>query len=630
MFQVLAYVMFTLIATSVASYIAGRFLKRYTGFLTAFGLALTTLLLLSIEPEVFESGVYEEYSWTLVLPTKLGLRADGLSFTLAFIISFISALASIYSVEYTRKQNKHGLYFCLLSLMAFAMTGAVLAKDLATLFFFWEFSVAIPLFLIAEWGYGDRWSTAMRFFLFSRFGGSLLLVGLALTYVSFGSLDIDVLSHSHQLKPEISIVIVLLMVLGFSVKMAIWPFHGWLPSAYADAPIPVAVLLSGVMSKLGVYGVVRVMQIFHEAICWEAQAILLGLAYITALYGGAMAFRSDDLRKIFAYSSMSHMGYILLGFSTLTTHGHGFSGALLHMVNHVLSKSALFFCVGLILKMFGTADVKQLKGGYRRAPLLFTLAILGALGLIGLPPTIGFWSKDMLLGFSLELGLPAAFLMVIVALLSTAYNLRWIVHTFVRSSSQNVVEKTSLVMSVPILVIVVLALTPPVYMNVLTGLLEVEHAMVEIIPLIMTAMALIAGSLIVYVTTYRSWTLPTWLIHNSATLLNILSLEWVYLGVFREGLLKLADWIKLSLDKALDGFNYFVANSTINFASHMYRSVDRTIDGFNDLLSAYALYISERVRKLQTGVLPYNILAMVLALSAVLLILFMISYFGAV
>jgi len=630
MFQVLAYVMFTLIATSAASYIAGRFLKRYTGLLTAFGLSLATLLLLSIEPEVFESGVYEEYSWTLVLPMKLGLRADGLSLTLAFIISFVSTLASIYSVEYMRKQNKHGLYFCLLSLMAFAMTGAVLAKDLATLFFFWEFSVAIPLFLIAEWGYGDRWSTAMRFFLFSRFGGGLLLAGLALTYASFGSLDMDILSHSHQLKPEVSTIIVLLMVLGFSVKMAIWPFHGWLPSAYADAPIPVAVLLSGVMSKLGVYGVVRVMQIFHETICWEVQVILLGLAYITALYGGVMAFRSDDLRKMFAYSSMSHMGYILLGFSMLTTHGHGFSGALLHMVNHVLSKSALFFCVGLILRMFGTADVKQLKGGYGRAPLLFTLTILGALGLIGLPPTIGFWSKDMLLGFSLELGPPAAFLMVIVALLSTAYNLRWIAHIFMRSSSQNVVEKPSLVMSIPILVIIIFTLTPPVYMDVLTGLLEVEHAVVETAPLMMTVVALIAGSLIVYTATYRSWTLPTQLIHGSATFLNILSLEWIYLRVFRNGLLKLAYWIKLNLDKALDSFNYLVANSTINLARYIYRSVDRTIDGFNDLLSAYALYVSERVRKLQTGILPYNILAMVLALSVVLLTLFIISYFALV
>ncbi|MCS7113027.1 MAG: hypothetical protein NZ955_03600 [Candidatus Bathyarchaeota archaeon] len=601
MMPFLAYAMSILILTSIISYLAGRVLKNRTGFLTASGLALATLFLITIIPEVSRGEVYEEYMWTHILPSKFGLRADGLSLTLAIMVGLLSVFASIYSVEYMRNRDEHGLFFGLLSLMAFTMTGAVLAVDLAILFFFWEFTVVIPVFIIAKWGYGARWSTAIRFFLFSRLGGGLLLAGLILIYVSFGSLDMRILPYlirEYHLKPEILTLIAALMILGFSVKMAIWPFHGWIPSAYVNAPIPVAMILSSVMSKLGVYGIVRVIQIFHEAVGWDLQNIVAVLALLTALYGGAMASIRDDLREILAYSSMSHMGYILLGFSILAIHGHGFTGALLHMLNHALSKGILFLCVGLMLRLFGTVDIRKLRGCCKRSPLLFALAVIGALGLIGLPPTLGFWSKDMLLGFSLKLGYPIASLMIVAAFLSIVYNFRWILYvsTGIQSGGSTKLPYT---MATPVILLAALTLTSLTYVDYLTYLMNLEHIVVEPIPLLITVISLAIGFSTVYVTISRGWIIPNSILGIQITLLKIASLEWLYTEVFTKGIL--------------------------NLAYYAYRWIEGAIDRSNYIVAGCVSQLSRLTRKLQTGVLSYNMLTVTLTLLALLLVIIILQ-----
>lgn len=588
-----------LIVTTIASYLVGRKLKEHTGFITASGLVITTLILLKLIPEVLESEIYEEYSFLSVVPLGFGLKIDGLSLTLALIISFISSLSSIYSIQWIKGKDTHEIYFSLISFLSLTMTLVAFTNDLVVLFLFWELTVTIPVFLIAKWGYEGSLTTAIRFFLFSRLGGMLLLAGLILAYISLGSSNMHVLANtSHDLKPEIATLIILLMVLGFSVKMAIWPFHGWLPSTYVDAPIPVTVLLSGVMSKLGVYGVIRVLQIFHGFEFLEIQSILISLALITALYGGIMALKKDELREILAFSSMSHMGYILFGFSALSTHGHGFSGALLHMINHTISKSILFFCVGFMLQIFGTTNVKELRGNFRKYHLILISAIVGALGLMGLPPAIGFWSKDMLLGFSLELGYSVTILMFIVAFLSVAYNLRWIFYVFTGVKSDVGMERFSLTMTVPVILLTALAVTPLIYMDLLTHLLKVEYVAIESIPLLMTIMALVCGFLAVYTTAYKCRFQIGRLTDISTMFLDVLSLEWLYIGFFVNGLLKTANWI----------YNY----------------VEASIDGFNYLLTRSAFHLSQYVRKLQTGILSYNVLAVLLALIILLLFILLV------
>ncbi|MBS7610641.1 NADH-quinone oxidoreductase subunit M [Candidatus Bathyarchaeota archaeon] len=613
-----------LIITTIASYLAGRKLKKYTGFVTASGLIVVTLILLKFIPEVLEAEIYEECALLSVFPLGFSLRIDGLSLTLALIVNFISTLSSIYSIQWIRGKNGHEIYFSLLSFLAFTMTIVVFTSDLIILFLFWELTVTIPVFLIAKWGYENRLTTAIRFFLFSRFGGVLLLVGLILAYTSLGSSDMYVLANvNHHLEPEIATLIILLMILGFSVKMAIWPFHGWLPSAYVDAPIPVTVLLSGVMSKLGVYGVIRVLQIFHGVEFPEIQSILTFLALITALYGGVMALKKNELREILAFSSMSHMGYILFGFSALSIHGHGFSGALLHMINHTISKSILFFCAGFMLQIFKTDDVRELRGEFGRHRLLLISAVVGALGLMGLPPTIGFWSKDMLLGFSLELGYPATILMFTVAFLSVAYNLRWITYasTGVKSDEP---EKHSIAAITPVILLVALAIAPLIYMDSLTHLLKVEHAIVEPIPLLMSILALTCGFIAVYTTVCKRWVQIEWLTSPSTVLLNAISLEWLYIRFFVSGLMKAANWIFNYIETSIDGFNYLLANGLMKAANWIFNYIETSIDGFNYLLARGAFHLSQYVRRIQTGMLPYNVLGMVLALIILLLLILLI------
>ncbi|MEM2791534.1 MAG: proton-conducting transporter membrane subunit [Candidatus Bathyarchaeia archaeon] len=614
-----------LLVTTIASYIVGRKLKEYTGFITASGLIMTTLILLKLIPEVLESEIYEEYTFLSVVPLGFSFRIDGLSLTLALIISFISTLSSIYSIQWIKGKGAHEIYFSLISFLSLTMTIVVFTSDLIMLFLFWELTVTIPVFLIAKWGYEGSLTTAIRFFLFSRLGGVLLLVGLILAYISLGSSNMHVLAGiSHDLKPGIATLIILLMILGFSVKMAIWPFHGWLPSTYVDAPIPVTVLLSGVMSKLGVYGVIRVLQIFHGFESLEIQSILTSLALITALYGGIMALKRDELREILAFSSMSHMGYILFGFSALSTHGHGFSGALLHMVNHTISKSILFFCAGFMLQIFGTANVKELRGNFRHHHLILISAIIGALGLMGLPPAIGFWSKDMLLGFSLELGYPVTILMFIVAFLSVAYNLRWIFYVFTGVKSDGEIGRPPLTMTVPVILLAALAVTPLTYMDVLTHLLKVEHVTIESIPLLMTIMASVCGFLSVYLTAYKHRLQLGWLTGISTTLLDTLSLEWLYLGIFVNGLLKAAHWIFNNIETSIDALNYLTANNLLKSANWIFNNIETSIDALNYLLARSAFHLSQQVRKLQTGMLSYNVLAILLAMIILLLLILLV------
>lgn len=599
MAMILTYTMWILILTPIVSYLAGRILKNRTGFLTASGLALATFLLISIVPEVSVRGVYEECVWVSTPSPRLELRADGLSLILAIAIGLLSCLASIYSVEYMRSRDGCDLYFGLLSLMTLAMTGTVLVVDLAILLFFWEFMVVIPVFLIARWGYDERWPTAIRFFLFSRFGGGLLLAGLILAYASFGTLDMRILPyiiHESHMKSEILMLIAILMILGFSVKMAIWPFHGWIPSAYANAPIPIAMILSSVTSKLGAYGIVRVIQIFGESIGLDYGFIAI-LALITALYGGVMALIKDDLREILAYSSMSHMGYILLGLSTLDIHSHGFTGAITHIVNHTLSKGILFLCLGSIIRLLGETDIKRIRGWYRRSPTLFALATVGALGLIGLPPTLGFWSKDMLLGFSLKLGYPTASLTIIAALLSVLYNFRWILYALTRSTYEKPME-LPLTMATPIAILAILALTPLAYVDYVVHLANIEHMVIEPIPLLITIISLTLGSSLIYAYISRRLELPSSILGFSTTLFSVVSLEWMYTGVFIRGSIKLAYYTYKWVEGAIDGFNYIVAGG-----------VSR---------------LSEHVRKLQTGILSYNML-MILLILLILLIYIVIG-----
>ncbi|MBS7627310.1 hypothetical protein KEJ36_00535 [Candidatus Bathyarchaeota archaeon] len=462
-------------------------------------------------------------------------------------------------------------------------------------------------FLIAKWGYGGAWDAAFRYFIYSQFGAALILSGIALTYAETGTLNMyEIPSLLENIDPGLWQFIVASLILGFGVKMALWPVQAWLPPAHADAPTPISVLLSGIMIKCGVYGIFRVHQLFFSHSIPIFSFMLGSIAILTMLYGGLMALIETDLKKLFAYSSISHMGYIFFGLSFALDHGPGLSAALLHIVNHALSKGLLFMCAGVFLHSFGTRDIRNLRIGIRR-PITFAGCIIGALGLIGLPPSLGFWSKDMLLATALETHiLPFIIAMVGTSALAVAYSLRWLFILFLGKDPgcnedhlAHNGHKIPLIMEFPMLLLVIASSTSMFYVESLGGFLGIEHIEIEFIPISMSIMGLLIGGLPIYVAHRRGILLKGVFQENSfgrafLKVLEVFSLEKAYYRLFAHSLLTLSNGLFERLETGI-------------------------IDKFNYVIAGLVRSISEQIRRIQTGILSFNFLAMMVAISIILI-----------
>lgn len=593
------------------TYLLGRRLGKYTGWVVSAELGFSLAYLLAVTVNSHEEFLEETYAWGGSLPLKFLLRADNISLLLAILINFLCLLASIYSIAYMERESGQETYYSLLTLFALGMTGVVLSANLIQFFFFWELMVLPSFFLIAKWGYGGAWDAALRYFIYSQFGAALILSGIALTYASTGTLNMyELPSLLENIEPGLWQFIVVSLILGFGIKMALWPVQAWLPPAHADAPTPISVLLSGIMIKCGVYGILRVHQLFFRHAIPIFSITLGFIAIVTMLYGGLMALIETDLKKLFAYSSISHMGYIFFGLSFALDHGPGLSAALLHIINHALSKGLLFMCAGVFLHSFGTRDIRNLRIGIKR-PVTFVGCIIGALGLVGLPPTLGFWSKDMLLAAALETHiLPFIIAMVATSALAVAYSLRWIFILFLgrnlgcdKDHGTHPEHKTPLTMEIPILILVVAASASIFYLGSLGSFLEIEHIEIEFIPLSMSIIGLLIGGLPIYLAHRKGILLKGVFQENSfgkafLKVLEFASLEKIYYGIFARFLLTLSHGLFERIETGI-------------------------IDRFNYAIAGLVRSISEQIRRIQTGILSFNFLVVLVAISIILLYILM-------
>ena len=589
------------------SYLCGRKLGRHTGWVVSAGLAVVFTYLSTLAPTVMEEALEEEYIWGKALHLTFVLRADGLSLLLAMLVNFLCALVSVYSVAYMKHRKSHDTYFFLLTLFTAGMTGVVFSANLVQFFFFWELMVIPSFFLIAQWGYGKAWDAAFRYFLFSQVGAVFLLAGIAMTYASTGTLNLFEVAHfKERVEPGIWQLISATLIFGFAVKMALWPVQGWLPPAHADAPTPISVLLSGIMIKMGAYGVIRVVQIFLHEVTALAFTILVILSLVTMVYGGIMALIETDLKRLFAYSSISHMGYIFFGLAYAIEPGLGFSAAVLHIVNHAFSKALLFMCAGTLIHVLETRDIRSMGGLYRKMPITFSVSLVGVLGIIGLPPTLGFWSKDMLLATALEThSVPLIIAMVGVSILAVAYSVRWLYLVFLGSGREHGshadIREAPLTMTAPILVLALTALSSLLYVEPLGHFIGIEHVEVEVVPLTISVTALLIGAVPTYWVYRRGVVSPSKVRESGGVkvlygLLQAFSLERVYHVVFIQLPLTLSNRLFISLETGI-------------------------IDRLNYVIARFMLSTGAVIRKLQTGVLSYNMLAILIAFSALLVFL---------
>lgn len=331
----------------------------------------------------------EYVPWLPSLGLNYHLGVDGLSLPL-LLLNSVLVLVSIFSTNLNLERPR--FYYALLLLLSGGVAGAFLAQDLLLFFLFFELEIIPLYFLIAIWGGQRRGYAAMKFLLYTALSGFLVLISFLGWFwlTKAPSFDYDpVLADALPIKTQMLLLLPLL--LGLGIKIPIFPFHTWLPDAHVEASTPVSVLLAGVLLKLGTYGLLRFgVGLYLEA--WvEFAPYLATLAAISALYGASCAIAQKDMKKVVAYSSIAHMGYILLAAAATTR--LSIIAASAQMVSHGIISALLFLLVGVVYKKTGTRDVDKLQGllaPERGLPIMGSLMILGVMASAGIPGMVGF------------------------------------------------------------------------------------------------------------------------------------------------------------------------------------------------------------------------------------------------
>ncbi len=380
---------------------------------------------------------FQEYlPWLEGLGLSYRLGVDGLSFPLIALNTLLTTLA-IYSSSETIHRPR--LYYGILLLLSSAVSGAFLADNFLLFFLFYEVEL-IPLYLlIAVWGGAQRSYAATKFLIYTAISGVLVLAACFGTAWLGGSFTFDYSTlASHSLPLVQQIVLLTLVILGFGIKIPLVPLHTWLPDAHVEASTPVSVLLAGVLLKLGTYGLLRFgLGLFPEA--WQILAPwLASWAVVSVLYGSLTAIAQADMKKMVAYSSIGHMGYILLAMAAATP--LSLLGASMQMLSHGLISAMLFLLVGVVYAKTGTRDLNALRGllnPERGLPLIGSLMVLGVMASAGIPGMVGFIAEFVIFRGSFPIFPVQTLLSMVGTILTAVYFLLLVNRAFFGRLSDN-------------------------------------------------------------------------------------------------------------------------------------------------------------------------------------------------
>ncbi|MHC5596126.1 MAG: NADH-quinone oxidoreductase subunit M [Nostoc sp.] len=372
--------------------ISGNFARRVALVFASIAFLWTIVLAIQFHPGEITQQFAESLPWVDVLGLNYNLGIDGLSLPLLVLNGLLTSIA-IYSSDESLQRPK--FYYSLILLLSAGVTGAFLAQDLLLFFLFYELEL-IPLYLlIAIWGGEKRGYAATKFLIYTAVSGILILASfLGMVWLS-GSSNFALATLNTTTLPLATQVLLLAGILiGFGIKIPLVPFHTWLPDAHVEASTPISVLLAGVLLKLGTYGLLRFgMNLLPEA--WNYLAPWLATwAVVSVLYGSSCAIAQTDMKKMVAYSSIGHMGYVLLAAAAATP--LSVLGAVMQMISHGLISAMLFLLVGVVYKKAGSRDLEIIQGllnPERGMPVIGSLMIVGVMASAGIPGMLGFISE---------------------------------------------------------------------------------------------------------------------------------------------------------------------------------------------------------------------------------------------
>ncbi|SEM79506.1 complex I subunit 4 family protein [Lihuaxuella thermophila] len=465
--------------------------RKQTGWhrLAAMLATLPSLLLAGYMYALFEAGQkgmqwFQSFVWFRIpIPDPqvepwvfhYSMGADGLSMPLVLltcIVSTLAAAASLYIKERTRE------YYILLLLLQTGMAGVFLSANFFLFFIFFEITLISMYFLIGIWGYLGKEKAANHFLLYNGLGSGFLLFALVGLLLLSGNLDYGVIQQNMAqlmahpelvngpVKTMVWAIFVSLMI-AFAIKLPIFPFHSWMLRVHVEAPTPVVMIHSGILLKMGAYGLIRFGLGIYPAFMKEVATLLVILGLVNILYGAILAFVQKELKKVLAYSSVSHMGIILLGIGSLS--GVGLQGAVFQAVSHGLISALLFFLVGSLYERTKTTELDELGGLAKSMPLFSGILLVAAMALLGLPGLSGFISEFFAFLGLFKVKPVMAAVGTLGLILAAVYTLRAVLKTTFGPMKQRFVKLTDIHPreTVPMLVFVGLIVLIGVYPDVL-------------------------------------------------------------------------------------------------------------------------------------------------------------------
>ncbi|GAB4459253.1 MAG: NADH-quinone oxidoreductase subunit M [Anaerolineae bacterium] len=335
----------------------------------------------------------ELYAWIPASNIAYHVGIDGISLFLIILTTFLTFISVLSSFSAITEQVKE--YYALLLLLEAAVIGVFVALDLFLFYVFWEASLIPMALLIGRWGGKRRVYASIKFILYTMAGSALMLVAAIVVYIWGGTSDVPTLVNTLNLPAGLQTWLFFAFALAFAVKVPLFPLHTWLPAAHVEAPTAGSIMLAGVLLKLGTYGFMRfAMPLFPAAVpVWTP--LLVTLAVIGILYGALVALVQEDVKSLVAYSSVAHMGFIILGM--FSGGQQGMSGAVLQMINHGLSTGMLFFMVGVLYEQRHTRQFSEYGGIWVKVPVYGTFFLLAMFASVGLPGLNGFVGEFVIL-----------------------------------------------------------------------------------------------------------------------------------------------------------------------------------------------------------------------------------------
>ena len=380
-----------ILGTLILIFLPGKRIKaiRWTALLTSIVTFAISLLLLSLfDPNDPDLQLVIRLPWIRIAEWTIEyhLGVDGLSLLLVLLTTFLTPIAILSSWAAIEERVKEFMVFFLL--LEVGMIGVFLAQDLFLFYIFWEFTLVPMYFLIGIWGGSRRMYAAIKFFLYTMAGSVLMLLAIIWLALQGGTFSVPELIAQGGIPENIQTWLFLAFAAAFAIKVPMWPLHSWLPDAHVEAPTAASVILAGVMLKMGTYGFLRFnIPLFPNAAVRFAPWMAL-FAVIGILYGAAVSYAQKDAKKLVAYSSVSHLGFVVLGLFALNA--QGIQGGILQMVNHGLSTGALFLIVGMIYERRHTRELDAFGGLWKVMPIYAVITLIVTLSSMGLPGLNGF------------------------------------------------------------------------------------------------------------------------------------------------------------------------------------------------------------------------------------------------